>query len=374
MQTSGNMSFLRRYVAPGLVFQSVVIGGGYATGRELVEFFLPSGPIGGVLGILVAGAAFSLVIAVSFEFARVTGAYDYRTFFRRLLGPFWVLFEVAYFLLLILILSVIGSAAGEILAHAFGGGTATSFAGVLLLMAMIAVLTFYGSETITRVLSGWSAVLYTAYITLFVLTFAAFGGDIAATYEAAPLGEGWLGGGIRYAGYNLAVVPAILFSVARLTRRRETIGAGLLAGATAVIPALLFYVAMLAHYPEIGQEPVPAAFLMNALGSVWLEALFYVVLFGTFVETGAALLHAVNERLAAHVAARGRALPRSARASVALGLLAVSVFAARAVGIVDLIGKGYGLLTFAFILLLVVPVLTVGLWTILRREGADVLG
>jgi uncharacterized membrane protein YkvI len=83
------------------------------------------------------------------------------------------------------------------------------------------------------------------------------------------------------------------------------------------------------------------------------------------------LLHAVNERLAAHVAARGRALPRSARASVALGLLAVSVFAARAVGIVDLIGKGYGLLTFAFILLLIVPVLTVGLWTILRRDGAQ---
>lgn len=368
------MSFLRRYVVPGLVFQSVVIGGGYATGRELVEFFLPSGPIGGVLGILVAGAAFSLVIAVSFELARVTGAYDYRTFFRRLLGPFWVLFEVAYFLLLILILSVIGSAAGEILTHAFGGGTAISFAGVVLLMALIGVLTFYGSETITRVLSGWSAVLYSTYIILFVLTFAAFGGDIVASYEAAPLGEGWVGGGIRYAGYNLAVVPAILFSVARLTRRRETIGAGLLAGPIAVIPALLFYVAMLAHYPEIGQEPVPAAFLMNALGSVWLEALFYVVLFGTFVETGAALLHAVNERLAAHVAARGRVLPRSARASVALGLLAVSVFAARAVGIVDLIGKGYGLLTFAFISLLIFPVLTVGLWTILRREGADVLG
>jgi len=41
---------------------------------------------------------------------------------------------------------------------------------------------------------------------------------------------------------------------------------------------------------------------------------------------------------------------------------------------VDLIGKGYGYLTFAFILLLIVPVLTVGLWTILRRDGADVLG
>ena len=33
--------FFRRYLLPGFVFEAAVIGGGYATGRELVEFFLP---------------------------------------------------------------------------------------------------------------------------------------------------------------------------------------------------------------------------------------------------------------------------------------------------------------------------------------------
>lgn len=32
--------FFRKYLLPGLVFQSLTIGGGYGTGRELVEFFL----------------------------------------------------------------------------------------------------------------------------------------------------------------------------------------------------------------------------------------------------------------------------------------------------------------------------------------------
>ena len=40
----------------------------------------------------------------------------------------------------------------------------------------------------------------------------------------------------------------------------------------------------------------------------------------------------------------------------------LSVFAASAVGLVGLIAKGYGLLTYAFIVLLVVPVLTIGVW------------
>ncbi len=37
----------QRLVLPGLAFKAAVIGGGYATGRELADYFLPSGPQGG---------------------------------------------------------------------------------------------------------------------------------------------------------------------------------------------------------------------------------------------------------------------------------------------------------------------------------------
>ena len=42
--------FFRKYLLPGFVFQSIVIGGGYGTGRELVEFFLKFGPWAGCWG------------------------------------------------------------------------------------------------------------------------------------------------------------------------------------------------------------------------------------------------------------------------------------------------------------------------------------
>jgi uncharacterized membrane protein YkvI len=51
------------HMATGFVLQSVIIGGGYATGRELVEFFLSSGPVGGLLGMLAA-TIISIVCAV----------------------------------------------------------------------------------------------------------------------------------------------------------------------------------------------------------------------------------------------------------------------------------------------------------------------
>ena len=47
-------TWFQRFLLPGFAFKAVVIGGGYATGRELAEFFLPSGPWGGIAGMLLA--------------------------------------------------------------------------------------------------------------------------------------------------------------------------------------------------------------------------------------------------------------------------------------------------------------------------------
>ena len=47
------LSTFKRLFLPGLVFQSISIAGGYGTGRELAEFFLQYGPVGGMLGLLL---------------------------------------------------------------------------------------------------------------------------------------------------------------------------------------------------------------------------------------------------------------------------------------------------------------------------------
>ncbi|MFC1783941.1 hypothetical protein ACFL02_10250 [Planctomycetota bacterium] len=79
-------SFFRKYLLPGFVFQSVIIGGGYGTGRELVQYFLQYGPLGGLLGMMITTVMWSVFLALTFEFARCFRAYDYRGFFKELLG------------------------------------------------------------------------------------------------------------------------------------------------------------------------------------------------------------------------------------------------------------------------------------------------
>ena len=140
-----------------------MIGGGYATGRELVEFFLSSGPVGGLLGMLVASLIFSVISALSFELARMTCSYNYRSFFHQLLGKGWFLFEISYFALTFLILAVLGAAAGELGSEHMG---LQNTVGTVVLMALIGLLVFWGTVLIEKVLAAWSILLYITYAVL----------------------------------------------------------------------------------------------------------------------------------------------------------------------------------------------------------------
>src|SRR5687767_1637764 len=358
--------FFKRYLLPGFVFEAAVIGGGYATGRELVEFFLPAGPWGGLLGMVVSMLVWSSVLMISFELARRARAYDYRSFCMLLLGPAWFLFEIAYFMLIIIILAVMGAAAGEITHGLFGAPKVVGSLGMIIATGLVL---FYSNATIEKFLTLSVGYLYLVYIIFAIWSVVAFGDRIQSNFAAAPVGTEWLKAGITYAGYNVATIPAVLFCIRHLTRRREAMVAGLLAGPLGMLPGVIFYIAMMGYYGENGAVALPSAFLLAKLQAPWYEWAFQIAVLMTLVDTGVAMLHAINERVAKVYAERNLTMPRIVRPALSITVLLISVYAASAVGLVGLIAKGYGLLTYAFIVLLILPVLTVGVWRITRPAG-----
>ena len=358
-----NSRLFKAIILPGLLFQSVVIAGGYATGRELVEFFLSQGPLEGLLGIAVATVVWSAVLALSFELSRMTASYDYKSFFQHLLGRGWFLFEITYAMILVLVLSIIGTAAGVMFSVVTGLPPIT---GTLLLVCAIGFLTFKGSKTIEKVLAGWSIVLYLVYAAFLFWGFTKFGSEIIERFTFSGQSSDWFMGGIKYASYNLAVVPTILFCVSHIKSRKEAFTAGILGGLLAIIPGVLFYLVMIGFYPDILTSAVPVNDILGAMQMPLLLIIFNVVIFGTFIETGTALLHAVNERIAGVYISAGRKLPGYMRPTVAVVLLVLSIFVGEKVGLINLIANGYGTLTYVFLVIFILPLFTVGLYKIFK--------
>src|SRR4029077_7154643 len=173
---------------------------GYATGRELAEFFRSNGPWGGLYAILFATVLFSIFCALTFVAARRFETYDYRSFFKRLLGPAWPLFELAYLLFVVLILAVYGAAAGAIGSAVFG---APAWVGTVALAAGIAGVVAFGNKAVERLFRGVSYYLYAIYAVFIVLALWAFGDRIPGGFAANPQTSGWALSGLTYFGYNI---------------------------------------------------------------------------------------------------------------------------------------------------------------------------
>jgi len=360
-------SRFQRFLLPGFAFKAVVIGGGYATGRELAEFFLPSGPWGGIAGMVLATLLWSAICVATFLFARASGARDYQAFVRALLGPGWVVFEAAYVLFVILILAVFGAAAGAIGAATLGLPT---IVGTLALMIAIALVTAFGNPSVERLFKYVSFLLYGVYVLFVVLALTHFGARIPAGFARQASMEGWALGGVTYASYNVVAAIVILPVLRHLTSDRDAVIAGLIAGPLAMIPAVMFFTCMVAFYPQIAAETLPSDFLLQRLNVPWFQLLFQLMIFAALLESGTGAVHALNERISHAWRRRHQApLGHGARLAIALVTLSGCMLIAQRFGLVELIAKGYRALAVIFLLVYVLPLLTLGLSRLRHRAA-----
>jgi uncharacterized membrane protein YkvI len=360
-------SRFQRFLLPGLAFKAVVIGGGYATGRELAEFFLPSGAWGGLAAMGLSTVIFSLACIVTFLFARQVGARDYVTFFKQLLGPGWVLFEGAYILFIILILAVYGAAAGAIGAAVFG--VSEIWGTLALALSIIAIVTF-GNTSVERMFAYVSYLLYAVYALFVLLAFSRFGEQIQAAFSTDAAVGSWVAGGTIYAGYNLIGAVVILPVVRHLTSSRDAVIAGLLAGPLAMIPAALFFTCMVAFLPDIAGATLPSDFMLQRLDLPLFHLLFQLMIFSALLESGASSVHAINERIAKALRVRrGIELGHQARLAIALALLVGCMFLADRFGLVALIANGYRALAYILLAIFVLPLVTLGVWRLWRHQS-----
>ncbi|MBI1733336.1 MAG: hypothetical protein HYR49_11305 [Gammaproteobacteria bacterium] len=346
---------------PPLAFQSVMIAGGYGTGQEFLVFFLNNGPRAGLLSMLgVTVPLLSICAVIAFEFARLRSAYDYRTFFRGLLGRGWFVWEAGFLLTLVLLFGVISSAAGEIVRTTFTLPYIVGSAGLVLAVALVVS---QSNTFIERLLAGWAVLLYVAYTLFFVMGLSKFGAALREFDMWGPLDTPWLSSGARYAALQLSILPAIFFCLPHMRTRSDAVLAGLLTGPVAMIPGILFYLVMLTHFPAISSQVLPSAFLLDAIGSRALEVFFQLALLGTLVQTGVGVVHAFNQRLDAWWRARGTPLPGIARPAVALILMTAALLLTK-IGLVGLLNLVYGTLAWFFMVIFIGPLFTVGVYRI----------
>lgn len=361
-------SWFQRLIVPGIVFQSCVIAGGYGTGRELIEYFMGYGPVKGTLSIsIVTLLVWSVIAGLTYAFSVLYKKFDYKGLMQELLGPVSVAYEAAYIYMLVIIMAVVTSAAGEIVNALFGWN---KWIGIISMAVAIFFLVISGSALIEKVLSIWSFVLYGTYIVFLILCFVKLGGNISAAYsgpQPTDIGISWIKGGFMYAFYNMCVILGVIYTVKHNTSYKSAGAAGAIAGFIGIIPGVILFIAMCAFYPEINNETLPIAYMINKMNIPWFQYLFQIVLFGTLIETGSGLIYSVTDRFETSFINKGKPAPKNLTPIIALIFLAIGVFVAQ-FGLIGLIAKGYGAGAWLMFFTYCIPMLTIGVYKISKKS------
>ena len=366
-----------KFVLPGIILQSVMIGGGYATGREIVEYGAKYGALGWLSG-LGTFLGFAVIAALTYELIRLTKAYDFKTFMKTIGGPLWIVFDIVYLLFMVVIIAVMASATGNIVEQTLG---LNYWVGVVAITVVVAILNFYGSRLIERFETLGTVALYAGYIIFSVLVIGTFGKNIStvfANHDTSFIGGSVSAGkalwsGVLYCAYNLVVMPATFFTIERQTRRVESVVSGIIGGVLATIPWFLTYFAVMCFYPnpDVLGASVPWLAMMQGTAGPVVIAIFGIVMGWTLIETSTGIIHAALERVNNGLKDAHKPPMTGKQQAILTIIVLVGSMVLSKVGIIDLIATVYNALSYAFLAIYVLPLITVGVYKIFKLRKAE---
>lgn len=364
----GFFATLAKCASPGFVLMSVLIGGGFATGREIVQYGGQYGARGWIVGLSIA-LVFSIICMVSFEIARKYKAYDYRSHLKVYAGPLSILYDIIYFVTSLLVMSVMASATGTILETTLN---TPYYVGVVVIIILSAVINFFGKKLVEKFSVAGALALYIGYIAFAIMAIAGRTDNIARVFAETDVSYVQAGStgafamiwvGIIYVGYNIQPITTAFFTCEKLHTRKETLLSGFLAGFIILIPWVLTYLALMAYYPSesVLGAGVPWLIMMMDVNAV-VVIIFGLIAGWTLIATTVGVMNGLTDRIDKQLAEKNKPpMKGRTRVIITLAYLIGAVVMSR-FGIIDLVNKGYTAMSYGMIISFAVPLLTVGVY------------
>ncbi|MDR1537673.1 MAG: hypothetical protein LBU32_06700 [Clostridiales bacterium] len=294
------------------VYASVIIGAGFASGQELMKFFVDYGQAG-VIGLLISGALFSLVGWAVLEMCHENG-FGYQELIQHCMGKnLGLVTEVAaaFFMYVLYVTMIAGTGAtlNQVFDLEFSVGAA---AGAL--VCFIAMM--FDLEGLMEINSKLAPVLAAGGILIGLFAFARQSAP-AMAIEGSPR---WLFSSLTYTSYNIVTSISVLAAMGKTISSKKTCRrAALLGGGLMTVLGLCMLYPLYLYYSYAAPAEVPLLLIANRFGLAF-EYFYFITLmcaiFTTAISNGFALSAWAGNRLGIN--------PLAAKAFLALSAFAVS--------------------------------------------------
>ncbi|MEX1028634.1 MAG: hypothetical protein WDZ91_01150 [Paenibacillaceae bacterium] len=288
------MNMLGRSLLIGFTYIGTIVGAGFATGQEILQFFTLYGRMA-TLTIIISSILFIWLGTKVMVISHDIKAHSYEDMNIHLFGSFvgrWVSFLML--ILLLAITTVMLAGAGSV----FSEHLHMSYqVGLLITMLLAYSVIIRGMTGIKLVNSLVVPIMLIFTIIVFKLAIQSPSGynflHLTSDYPAWRI---WLSP-FMYTAFNLAISQAVLVPLGATSPDIRTIRlGGMIGGVGITIMLWIGHIALSAHMPGIAQYEIPMGHIITPLGP-WVYMMFIFIIYAEIFTTLIADLYGLSLQL-----------------------------------------------------------------------------
>ncbi|MFX3623563.1 MAG: GerAB/ArcD/ProY family transporter [Ectobacillus sp.] len=270
-----------------------VVGAGFATGREIVEFFTINGTYG-TIGIIASGILFIWIGTKMMLLAARIKAYSAQEFNTYLFGDiFGNVVNIILLLVLLGVTSVMLSGAGAVFEEQLR--LPRQFGILLTIFACILILT-RGLQGVFEVNSLVVPIMMVFIVALYSTTLFKTWPTILSSIPSQSWDWKWISSPITYVAMNLALAQSVLVPLAHEVKDEKVIKWGGILGGAGLFVILLCSQLAILTVDQFQQFNIPMAEVVRRYNATF-HFFFVLIIFGEVFTTLIGNLYGMNKQL-----------------------------------------------------------------------------
>ncbi len=258
------------------IYMATIIGAGFASGQEIMQFF-SSYYKGGFYGIILAGVLFSIIGYAVLDKVYSERIRNYEEFLFPTVGWFlgWVM-EILVTLFMISVFCIMIAGAGGIVSDKLNISNQVAVLIVALLCAMVFFTEIKGIINISSIVTPILiiGILGFGLYIIFSKEMAVF----SLSGSASKITDNWFFSSLLYVSYNSITSVVVMCSLLpHLKSRKSAVLGGAFGGLMLCLMAIVINFAIYLFYPNIATEDLPVMGMVDKY-SAFLGGVYTVIL------------------------------------------------------------------------------------------------
>lgn len=353
----------------GSVLFSAHAGGGFATGNQANTYYVGLGWLGPISAV-IAMLLLTLTMREAMIMYNSRGLKSHKELFETLYHPLdkcYVLFEVFFYIMVLMAVAAAISGAASALNQYFG---LNYYIGIVIVGALVLLLTIFGADLVRKVSTYMGIAILVTAITIYTIgifksktLFTVMSADFSAVgFKNTPKA---ILNAFTYAGFQCVTLPTMIACGTPLKGKKncsKSMWISFVMNSVALVLSVFMLMSWKGYYSSVeGGSTIPTLTVCTEMGMKWLTVIYGICLLLCLISTGVTTTFGFVARFENHKVFK-KIKSQRVRSAVVSAFIIILSMTISLVGLTNIIKYGYGYCGYLAIAIVVVPFLTVGVY------------